>query len=219
MCKIKNLIAGGIAFSLAISVNAQNSEDAPAAQKKVTAPPVVQKAAVQNVPANDPMSASSTGPNMNRPVQPPVNKQTVEDKTQPAKPVVAEQVIVEAKAPAKETVTPFSGGAASKPTPVVEQAISVKGTSMDPDAMPVQAVPAKPAGRTPAEIEKAKQPTEQNKVQPAVGKDVAAAQSAKLPEIKVVQADGDPLASKAAEVKPPVAPSSDGKQELPAKKN
>ena len=219
MCKIKNLIAGGIAFSLAISVNAQNSEDAPAAQKKVTAPPVVQKAAVQSVPANDPMSASSTGPNMNRPVQPPVNKQTVEDKTQPAKPVVAEQVIVEAKAPAKETVTPFSGGAASKPTPVVEQAISVKGTSMDPDAMPVQAEPVKPAGRTPAEIEKAKQQTEQNKVQPAAGKDVAAAQSAKLPEIKVVQADGDPVASKAADVKLPVAPSSDAKQELPVKKN
>ena len=61
---------------------------------------------------------------------------------------------------------------------------------------------------------------EQNKVQPAATKEIAVApSSASVPELKVVQADTDPAASKAAEVKPPVVPSSDGKQELPAKKN
>ena len=147
-----------------------------------------------------------------------VQGSSVEPEVKPDAAVVKNE---EPKPVVKETAqpTPFPIGATAKPAPVVEQAISVKGTSMDPDAMPVQAEPAKPAGRTPAEIEKAKQQTEQNKVQPAAGKDVAAAQSAKLPEVKVVQADGDPAASKAAEVKPPVAPSSDNKQELPAKKN
>lgn len=147
-----------------------------------------------------------------------VQGSSVEPEVKPDAVVVNKE---EAKPVAKETTqpSPFPLGAVAKPAPVLEQAISIKGTSMDPEAMPVQTVPAKPAGRTPAEIEKAKQQTEQNKVQPAAGKDIAAAQSATTPEIKVVQADGDPVASKAAEVKPPVAPSSDGKQELPAKKN
>ena len=147
-----------------------------------------------------------------------VQGSSVEPEVKPDAVVVNKE---EAKPVAKETTqpSPFPLGAVAKPAPVLEQVISIKGTSMDPEAMPVQTVPAKPAGRTPAEIEKAKQQTEQNKVQPAAGKDIAAAQSATTPEIKVVQADGDPVASKAAEVKPPVAPSSDGKQELPAKKN
>ena len=53
---------------------------------------------------------------------------------------------------------------------------------------------------------------------PAANKEVSSAQSA-TPEIKVVQADADPASTKATDVKLPVAPSSDGKQELPAKKN
>ena len=71
-----------------------------------------------------------------------------------------------------------------------------------------------PAKTTDASIVTAKPVVEK----PAAAKEVSSAQPA-IPEIKVVQADADPASTRATDVKLPVAPSSDGKQELPAKKN
>ena len=80
----------------------------------------------------------------------------------------------ELKAKAKNVNTNF------KPAETKQPEVSIKGTSMDPDAKPVQVEQTKPAGRTAEEIEKAKQQEEQNKVQPAKT-DAPKTEAAQLP--------------------------------------